>query len=307
MRHLLERLASAHDVRDWQIAVLATLLLWGEWALGFAIPPIQIVLTLAAAVATQWLCGRLAGLPRFEPRSALISALSLCLLLRVAHPWLGAAASAIAIAGKFAVRVRGKHVFNPSNVAIVAMVLLTGGSPGRAGLAWVSPAQWGDTATLAFGIACAGGFVTHRALRGDVTLSFLAGFATLTFGRAVWLGQPWATPLHVVGSGGLMLFAFFMISDPRQTPDSRPGRLLFGAGVAALAFVFATVAYRPAGPIWALAILSPLVPLLDRWLPGRRLEWSSTVRPASSAKGAPDETPLDPATRARPAHAVGRV
>lgn len=296
-----------HDVRDWQIAVLATLLVWGECALGFGIPPIQIAATLAAALGTQWLCGRLAHLPRFEPRSAFISALSLCLLLRVANPWLAAAASAIAIAGKFAVRVRGKHVFNPSNIAIVAIVLLTGGAPGRAGLAWVSPAQWGDTATLAFGIACAGGFVTHRALRGDVTIAFLAGFAGLMFARAAWLGQPWATPLHVVASGGLMLFAFFMISDPRQTPDARVARVLFGAAVAALAFVFATVWQRPAGPIWALAILSPLVPLLDRWLPGRRLEWSSTVRPASPVKGAPDETPLDSGTRARAAHAVGRA
>lgn len=307
MPNPLRHLRLEHDVRDWQIAVLGSLLLWGETSLGFDVPPLQVVATLGAALATQWWCGRLARVPRFEPRSALISGLSLCLMLRVADPWLGAEAGAIAIASKFALRVRGKHVFNPSNIAIIAMVLLTGGTPGRPGLAWVSPAQWGDAAEIVFAIAIAGGFVTHRALRGDVTLAFLGSSVALVCARAAWLGQPWAAPVHVLRSGGLMLFAFFMISDPRATPDARPARVLFGAAVALAGFAIQFAAFRPAGPVWALALLSPAVPLLDRWLPGRRLEWSSTTRPASHHEEAPHETPLDPGARTRAAHAIVRV
>ncbi|PYO55606.1 MAG: Na+-transporting NADH:ubiquinone oxidoreductase, subunit NqrB, partial [Candidatus Rokuibacteriota bacterium] len=74
------------------------------------------------------------GRPGFDPRSALISGLSLCLLLRTNSLTLAVLTAALAIASKFVLRVGGKHVFNPTNFALVAMMLLTGA-------VWVSPGQ----------------------------------------------------------------------------------------------------------------------------------------------------------------------
>ena len=68
-------------------------------------------------------------------------------------------AAVIAIAGKFVIRVRGKHVFNPTNGGIVAMLLLTK-------QVWVSPGQWGTAAFFAFLMACAGSLVVTRAAQG---------------------------------------------------------------------------------------------------------------------------------------------
>src|SRR5439155_9626746 len=93
------------DPRQWQIAALGTLLAVGVTRLQFDITPGRIGLLLASALAAQWACGRLARQPRFEPRSALISALSLCLLLRTNDPWLAAAAAVAAIGSKYAIRV----------------------------------------------------------------------------------------------------------------------------------------------------------------------------------------------------------
>ena len=58
-------------------------------------------------------------------RSALISGLSLCLLLRTNRLDLAVLAAVLTIAGKFLFRFRGKHVFNPTNGGLVAMLLLT--------------------------------------------------------------------------------------------------------------------------------------------------------------------------------------
>ncbi len=69
-----------------------------------------------------------------------------------------------------------------------------------------------------------------------MTIAFLASWVGLLFARAAWLGDPWAIPLHQLQSGAMLLFAFFMISDPKTTPDSRPGRLLFAFLVAAGAY-----------------------------------------------------------------------
>jgi len=73
-----------------------------------------------------------------------------------------------------------------------------------------------------------------------------------------------------------VLFAFFMISDPRTTPDSRAGRLLFAALVALAAYAVQFTLFRTNGLLWSLAVCSLIVPLIDWLLPGRRYQWRSS-------------------------------
>jgi enediyne biosynthesis protein E5 len=272
------------DPRWYQIAVLSGLLGWGLFRLGFDLEPPQVIATLGAVLLTQRACTRIARLPKFDAKSALISGLSLCLLLRTDRPALAALAGCVAVASKFVLRVDGKHVFNPTNFGITLLLAL--GAP-----VWVSPGQWGNVAFFAFLMACLGGLVVNRAARGDVTLAFLGAWAAILFGRALWLGQRIAIPLHQLESGALLLFAFFMISDPRTTPRSRIGRLLFAALVACGAATVQFLMYRTNGLLWSLVAFSPLVPWIDRWLPGPRYEWSRPVaRGTKAPEGDLDET-----------------
>ena len=121
------------DPRSFQIAALLALLVYGILALDFDVAPARAGLILATALAAQWAFGRLTGLPVYDPRSALISGLSLCLLLRTGSDLLAATAAVLAVASKFVLRVRGKHVFNPTNAAIATVVLTTGRGLGLAG------------------------------------------------------------------------------------------------------------------------------------------------------------------------------
>ena len=277
----ISRLPS-RDPRRYQIAALAGLLAWGVAGLGFDVTPARALLLVAAALATQYGCTRAFRLPAFDPKSALISGLSLCLLLRTASDAIAVGAAAAAIGSKFLLRWNGKHLFNPTNFGVVAAVAATG-------RAWVSPAQWGSTALFAFAIAGAGILVVARAARADVTLAFLAGYAGLLFARSAWLGEPAAIPLHRLANGGLLLFAFFMISDPKTTPDGRAARILFGIAVAVGAAYVQFRLFRTNGALWALTAFAPLVPVLDRLLPGERYRWSPS-RPADVPKGVFDET-----------------
>ena len=258
------------DPRLYQIGTLAALLVYGIGWLDFDITPVRAALILATALATQKICDRLSGSTmRFAStsRSALISGLSLCLLLRTNVAVLACTAAVIAIASKFLIRVRGKHVFNPTNGGIVALLLLTG-------QVWVSPGQWGTAAFFAFLMACAGSLVVTRAARSDVTLAFIVCYSALVFGRSLYLGEPMTIPLHRLESGAFLLFAFFMISDPKTTPDSRAGRILFAALVAAAAWYVQFRLFRTNGLLWSLAGWSMAVPILDRVLPAIRYDWN---------------------------------
>jgi enediyne biosynthesis protein E5 len=255
------------DPRTYQILVLSSLLVYGVVWLDLEVRPGRSLLLLASVLLTQFVCTRIWRLPAFDPRSALISGLSLCLLLRTNSAALALAAAVITVASKFLIRVRNKHVFNPTNFGIVALMLATGGQ------IWVSPGQWGNAAYFAFLMACFGGLVVNRAARSDVTYAFLAFYLAILFGRALWLGQPMTIPLHQLGSGAFLLFTFFMISDPKTTPDSRAGRILFALLVALGAGFVHFVLYRPNGLLLSLAFFSPVVPLLDRLLPGTRYAW----------------------------------
>jgi len=255
------------DPRLYQIATLAGLLAYGVYRLHLEVQVQTALAIVATALVTQLACTRLSG--RFDPRSALISALSLCLLLRTGSLSLAMLAAFVAIASKFVLRVRDKHVFNPTNFALVTMMLATGE-------VWVSPGQWGSGLVFAFLLACAGGLVVNRAARADVTLAFLICWASMLVARSLWLGEPLAIPLHRLENGALVLFAFFMISDPRTTPDSRAGRLLFAALVALGAYAVQFSLFRTNGLLWSLAVCSLLVPLIDRLLPGRRYQWRTS-------------------------------
>ena len=87
-------------------------------------------------------------------------------------------------------------------------------------------------------------------------------------------------------------FAFFMITDPRSTPDSRIARLIFAFAVAAFAAWLGWEYHIRGAMLYALAGLALLTPLLDHLLPANRFEWLAT-------KGKPHE-PETPRGGVRP-------
>lgn len=262
--------AALADARTWQILSLATLLAYGLFRLNFDQAVLSVGLVIVAALATEWAGRRLVDGKPFDPLSPLITALSLSLLLRAASPGWLASAAVLAIGAKFVLRIDGKHVFNPANFGIGVLVVFTDA-------AWVSPSQWGSTTWAVFLFTSLAILVLSRARRSDIALAFLGSYAAILLVRAIYLGDPLAIPLKQLQSGALLLFAFFMITDPKTTPDRRDARILYAVLVAAFAAWLQFWHWIAHGLILALFFLSPLVPVLDRLMPRRpsapRFEW----------------------------------
>jgi enediyne biosynthesis protein E5 len=258
------------DARHYQIAALATLVVFNLGWIDFGARPANTALALAASLLTQIVCSRLAGVP-IDLRSPLITGLSLSLLLRTEEPLIHALAGVIGIASKFVLRIDGKHIWNPAGFAIVVLLFAT------PGMVWISPGAWGSTVWFAALLVFFAILVLGAARRSDIAIFFIGTHAALLFGRAIWLGDPLAIPIHQLQSGSLLIFTFFMISDPRTSPDSRLGRFIFATSVAAMAhYMTFFMQMRPALYV-ALIALSPFILLIDRVLPAERFSWG---RPA---------------------------
>ncbi len=276
------------DPRHYQIGVLGSLILLGVFHFAFALPAWHVMACLGSALTTQFIADKITGRP-FDPRSPLISALSLTILLRTGSVWLSIAAAVLAISSKYLIRFQGKHLFNPANFGLVVVALLFSG-------AWISPGQWGTAPIFAILLAGLGGVVTGKAKRWDVSLSFLGFYAALILGRALWLGDPLTIPAHQLQNGALLIFTFFMISDPKTTPNARIGRVVYAALVAAVGFTIQFGFYNSAGIILALILTAPTVPLFDRIFQDELYQWP-TLFPKfqSSRKGDTYETVQIPA------------
>lgn len=216
------------DARWFQLAGQALILLAGLVFLGFSVSIAQIAAALGAALFAQWI-GSVLVATRFDWKSAAISGLSLALLLRANDVFPFVLAAALAVGSKFAVRAHDRHVFNPANFGIVVMLL--------AGGAWTSTGEWGSAPSMVLLIAALGAVSCWRASRLDVPLVYLGVYAALVLARALYLGDPLAIPALRLSHGALILFAFFMISDPKTTPDDARERALFVGAAALFAYV----------------------------------------------------------------------
>ncbi len=254
-----------NDPRHFQLAALYSLFFYGALALGFDVKPLHVALTIASAITTQILCS-LVFRVKIELRSALITSCSLCLLLRADAWWIPLCAASFAMASKFILRWRGKHILNPANGAIIFSLLVFEN-------AWVSPGQWGNTAFYAFLFACAGGLVVMRAQRADVTIAFLLFYGGMILLRSLYLGEPLSIPVHRLESGALLLFSFFMISDPKTTPNARPARIFYAFLVALGAYLVTFKMFRTNGLMWSLFVVSFLVPIFDVLFRGEIYQW----------------------------------
>jgi len=253
------------DPRYYQLMVQGSLLVWGIFYLGFSLSSMDVIAVWCGALILQFLLTQQYQLA-FNPLSAINSSMSILLLLQTSHLVYLLLAIVFAIASKFFIRYNNRHIFNPSNFGIVLVLLISD-------VTWLASGQWGQSMwwgllLLGFGLIF---FIGVSRLLSS--LSFLAVFALLITLRAFFLGDPWVIPLHQLQNGALLIFTFFMLSDPMTTPNSALGRILFGTLVAITAWILQFVYYIPNAFLYALVLSSPFVIFINRITWGTAYRW----------------------------------
>ena len=263
------------ELRDIQAIALSWFLALGllsqNFDLAISIP--IILISIISCLTTQFLAELLLkkqGNIDLISRSAIITSLGLCLLLRTDSALIMALAAVGGILSKFLIRYRGKHLFNPANFGIILVLCCTN-------QAWVSPGQWGESFSLVLLFVGVGGLILSWLGRWETTVIFLIVYSLGIALRNVWLGFEVEILWHELNSGSLLLFAFFMLSDPRSIPDGKLGRVIWSATIALLTLILKYQFFLATAPFIALFICSFSTPLFDYIWQGKRFHWTETA------------------------------
>jgi Na+-translocating ferredoxin:NAD+ oxidoreductase RnfD subunit len=266
------RLSTIHP-RYLIVFLITLILVVGEWRYAILGGYERLAAALAACVATEAVCSRLVRGRFANLASAYVSGISLSLLLKpqAGLLWPFVLGGVLAISSKYVLVYRDRHLFNPSNFAISALLLL---APGTVA---ILSHQWGnDLATNAV-IWAVGLLVVWRARMLHVTLTYVVSFLLLAVIRTALVGGPLLAEIAPITGPMYQLFIFFMVTDPRTTVRTRRGRILVASLVAVVEAVVRLAGdyhvgllrpLYPAPPILALFLVGPVAMWVDLWRGG---------------------------------------
>jgi enediyne biosynthesis protein E5 len=263
------------------VSFLITLILvLGEARYGILGGYDRLIIALGVCAATElvlsrWVTGRFANV-----QSAYITGISLALLTkpRADLLWPFALGGFLAVASKYVLRYRGRHLWNPSNFAISLLLLAAPTSVA------ILSHQWGNDLVTNAVIWSFGLLITSRVGMLPVTLTYVACFVALAALRSLIVGGPLLAEIAPVTGPMYQLFIFFMITDPKTTVSTVRGRIIVAAVIALV-----EAAIRLAGDyhLPALASLYPAPPILALAIVGPVANWIELYRGRPRAVGGP--------------------
>lgn len=218
----------------------------------------RTLVAIVVAIAAEAALGRISYARWPHPASAYITGISVGILVRSPLYWPFALASLLSIASKFVLRFRGRHLWNPSNFGVCAVLFLAPETTS------VLSIQWGNNIWPMLVIWVLGFFIVWRVGRLHISATYVASFAVFGLLRSAITGNPWLATLAPITGPMYQLFIFFMVTDPKTTVSSRRGQILV---VIAVAFVEMLLRLNEViyAPFYALFLVGPAALALELW------------------------------------------
>jgi len=236
--------------------LVTMVLIAGRVSFGFLESWSRTALAIATAIAVEMILGRVftGGWPHLA--SAYVSGISVGILVRSPEYWPYALCAAISITSKYLIRVDGRHIFNPSNLGMVAMLVLAADTV--AGLS----VQWGNNLLPLLAVWCFGAAIIASLGRFHITFTYVAAFVLFSVLRAQVTGHPWLSEVAPITGPMYQLFIFFMITDPKTTVRPKWAQALVAFLVAAVEAVLRLMEFVHA-PYYALFLVGPTANLIE--------------------------------------------
>ena len=288
-------LPSTRDPRLHVASVIITIHVLGQVALGFQVSVPQILAAILTCAVIEVALTFRTSRSFVWPASAMLTGSGVALILRVVgtppgdhwtfYAWyVFAGVAGLSLLTKYVIRYRGSHVFNPSNIGLVVAFVVLGTSRVEPLDFWWAPLAIPMIA--AYAVIITGGLLITRRLHllalGATFWVALAIGVSILAGSGHCMTTRWAfEPVCgvdfvqvIVTSPEVLIFLFFMMTDPKTVPAGRVGRVMFGFLVA----VASTLLMAPqtdefgtkVGLLAGLVVVCAARPILDRFLPEPR-------------------------------------
>src|SRR5437763_13187053 len=291
-------LPTLRDPRLHLAATITSLQVIGQVGFHFEVSIAQILLAVVTCAVLEVVIAMRAQRVVLWPASAMLTGNGVAFVLRVpgtAHGdwwslrgwWIFVGTAAISLLSKHVIRWRGEHLFNPSNIGLVLCFFVLPRTRAAPLDFWWGPMSvW---LALALAVIVTGGFLILRRLKLlRVALGFWASFA-VGIGILALAGHSMTARWHLgpisgfhlwsvlITSPEVLVFLFFMITDPKTAPRSPRARLVYGISLGLLAGMLiapTTTEYAAkVALLGSLAIVCLALPLprLVRWPLDRQL------------------------------------
>ncbi|MGV3723936.1 MAG: RnfABCDGE type electron transport complex subunit D [Actinomycetota bacterium] len=245
-------------------------LIGANFTVGALESPWKTALAIVAAIATELVLGRIftGKIPHLA--SAYVSGISVGILVRSPFFWPYALCSVISIASKYVLRVDNRHIWNPSNFGIAAMLFLAPQAVASLSI------QFGNSLGPVVVIWILGAFIISRLKRFHISIAYVLSFLVLAGLRSVFTGHSfWAEVAPITGPM-YQLFTFFMITDPKTTVSTKKGQIVVAVLIAVVECLF-RLAQNVHAPYFALFIVGPAANLLEIWWHRRKAAQTPAV------------------------------
>jgi len=268
------------DVRLVPPVLISLILVTGHFSFGILRGFDAILLAIGTAVATELVLGRLMWGEWPHPASAYTSGISVGILVRSPMLWPFALCSVLSIMSKYVLRVKGRHLWNPSNFGLCVLFF-----PAAYGLFDIAPlnTQWGNNMWAMLVIWIVGLYTIWKVKRFHVTATYIVAFIAFSFVRGHVTGDGfWAAVAPLTGPM-YQLLALFMITDPVTTVSSRKGEMVVAVLIAFVEF-FLRLGEFVAAPFYALFLVGPAAMLVE-------IYWTSDEDEAETEEASPEPMP----------------
>ena len=288
-------LPNIRDPRLHVAAVIITIHVLGQVSLNFRVSIPQILAAILTCAVLEVALTFRQSKAFVWPASAMLTGSGVALILRLTGQapndhwtfdgwYVFATVAGLALLSKYVIRYRGNHIFNPSNIGLVVAFLVLGMTRVEPLDFWWGPIDLGLVAAYAV-ILIGGTLITRRlkllALAATFWVALAAGLGLLAASghcmTANWAFAPvcgvdyWRV---IVASPEVLIFLFFMITDPKTVPAGQVGRVAFGLLVAVACVLLMAPQtdewWTKVGLLSGLVVVCAVRPLLDRAVPEPR-------------------------------------
>jgi len=232
----------------------------------------RTALAIVCAIVTELVLGRIFYGKWLNLASAYITGISVGILLRSPAFWPFALASVLSVMSKYVLRVKGRHIWNPSNFGICVLLFMAPEAVASLSV------QWGNFWPPLVVIWLLGSFIIYRAKRFHISATYVLSFFAFAYLRSLITGDAFLAEVAPITGPMYQLFVFFMITDPKTTVQSKKWQCVV-VFVVALVEMLLRLNQVVNAPLYALFLVGPPAMLIEIFLESRR---SLKLQPAAA-------------------------